>query len=139
MTYATQQNLTDRFGATELIQLTDRANTGLIDVTVLNQALADADSQIDGFLAGRYALPLASMPKILVQTACDLARYNLYKDAVTELVQKRHDDAIKFLTLVGQGKISLGLDVALQLPPATGGPVNTPATRIFNKTNLADY
>src|SRR5574341_1516172 len=105
MGYAVKQDMIDRFGDVELKQLTDR--TGAIDTiddTVLGKALADADAEINGYLAGRYTLPLASTPLILVGMACDIARFRLYKPQATEEVRQRYEDAIKYLTKVAEGK-----------------------------------
>lgn len=111
MTYATQQNLIDRFGEDELIQLTDRGNLGVIDATVVSRALADADARINGYLAVRYSLPLsAPLPTELERLACDIARYALYEDRVTEIVEKRYQDAIALLRDVSAGRAELGLD-----------------------------
>ena len=60
MSYAAQSDLTDRFSAAELAQLTDRVNGTVIDTTVLGRALSDADAEIDSYLATRYALPTSS-------------------------------------------------------------------------------
>lgn len=109
MTYATLSDLIDRFGAEELTQLTDRDGVGDLGQAVIDQALADAGAVIDGYLAGRYTLPLTPVPAILVGYACDLARERLYKDAATETVIRRADDARRFLALVGQGKLFLGV------------------------------
>lgn len=109
MPYAVLADLTARFGAEELIQLTDRAGLGEVDESVIGQALVDAEAVIDGYLAGRYTLPLVSVPPILVGYACDLARVRLYKDAAPETVQKRADDAVKFLAMVGRGWLTLGV------------------------------
>ena len=109
MPYCTQQNLIDRYGEDELIQLTDRTGTGLIDATVIAAAIADAGALLDGYLAGRYALPLASTPPILTNLACDLARYQLYDDATTPVVQANRDSAIRYLEQVATGKIPLVL------------------------------
>lgn len=110
MTYATQQNLIDRFGEDELIQLTDRASTGDIDATVISRALGDADATINGYLAARYTLPLeAPLPEILERLACDIARYALFDDQVTEIVEKRYKDAIALLRDVSAGRAELGL------------------------------
>ncbi len=64
MGYATKQNLIDRFGAEELIQLTDRATppAGVINDTGLNQALADAHAGADGYLGPRQTPPLPAGP-----------------------------------------------------------------------------
>ncbi len=108
MPYAVLSDLVARFGETELIQLTDRVGDGIVDAAVVDQALADAGAVIDGYLAGRYLLPLASVPPILVSYACDLARSRMYHDAVPEVVAKRADEAVKFLAMLSQGKINLG-------------------------------
>ncbi len=133
MTYAIKQNLIDRYGSEELLQLTDRANTGLIDDTVIARALADADAEINGYLATHYTLPLAPVPAALEKLACDIARYRLYEDRVTEIVEKRYDDAIKFLQGVASGKVSLGIDAANAQPVATGGPSFSAGDRVFTK------
>ncbi|MEW6252381.1 MAG: DUF1320 domain-containing protein [Pseudomonadota bacterium] len=109
MPYATLANLIERFGELELTQLTDAASPGLIDEAVVARALADAEAVVDGHLGGRYTLPLATVPPVLVGAVCDLARARLYKDALPEVVAKRADEAMKYLTLLGQGKITLGM------------------------------
>lgn len=111
MPYCTRQNLIDRFGEQELIQLTDRDNLGVISDAVLNQAISDADAEINGYLTA-YTLPLATVPANLVRIACDVTRYYLYDDAVTEQVKTRYDSAIKYLVQVARGLISLGPDTA---------------------------
>lgn len=111
MTYASQQNLIDRFGEDELIQLTDRQSLGVIDATVINRALADADALINGYLVGRYTLPLATpVPNVLERLACDIARYSLYEFKPTETVEIRYRDALELLRDVSKGRAELGLD-----------------------------
>jgi phage gp36-like protein len=110
MTYASQQTLIDRFGEDELIQLTDRANLGAIDATVVARALADADAEINGYLSTRYTLPLSPVPAVLEKLACDIARYQLFENAVTEIVKERYENAIRFLKDVAAGKVTLGVD-----------------------------
>jgi phage gp36-like protein len=111
VSYCTQQDMIDRLGAAELIQLTDRAGAAdVIDTTVLGKAIGDAGDTINGYLAGRYSLPLAGTPPVLVRIACDLAHYYLYGvNVVPDVVQKRYDADIKFLTLLSKGEITLGL------------------------------
>lgn len=125
MTYATQQDLIDRFGSQELIELTDRASTGAIDATVITRALNDADAEINGYLAGRYSLPLATTPPALSRMACDIARYRLYEDRATEAVTQRYKDAVRFLDGIAKGLVSLGLNAAGTAPEAASGGVKT--------------
>ncbi len=123
MPYCTAQHLTDRFGATELIQLTDRALTGSIDFAVLDQAIADADAEINGYLTA-YPLPLAVVPANLIALACDITRYRLCDDQLIEVIVKRYERAIRYLEQVAAGKVSLGADATGQKPPEpAAGPV----------------
>ncbi|ABE45643.1 gp436 family protein [Polaromonas sp. JS666] len=140
MSYAVKQDMIDRFAQSELIQLTDRTGSAIaVDDAVLAQALLDADAEIDGYLMGRYALPLASVPRILIGACCDVARYRLYDDRATEQVTKRYDDAIKFLKLVADGKVSLGINVANQVTPEAGGASSFGNDRVFTADSLGDY
>ena len=133
MTYATQQNLIDRFGTTELAQLTDRTAGTTIDATVVAKALTDADAEINGYLATRYTLPLSPVPTIIERLACDIARYFLFEDRVTEQVKARYDAAIKFLTNVSKGVITLGVDAASAAPAESGGAQVTAGDRVFTR------
>lgn len=133
MTYATQQNMIDRFGQPELIELTDRASLGSIDTTVLNGALTDADGEVNGYLATRYTLPLAPVPVVLTRLACDIARYFLYEDRATEAVRTRYQDAIKFLRGVSDGTITLGVDATNGAPAESGGAQFDAGPRVFTR------
>ncbi|WP_024302226.1 gp436 family protein [Pseudogulbenkiania sp. MAI-1] len=108
--YATRDDMVKRFGEKEVIALTDRDYTGQIDDTVLSEALADAGVEIDGYIGGRYPLPLAQPPKILTGYACDIARYRLCGSStqLTEDIRDRYRDAVKFLELAANGKVTLG-------------------------------
>ncbi len=140
MPYATQADLTDRFSTVELTQLTDRDNTvNAIDATVLERALLDADAEIDARLQARYALPLASVPQVLVNIACDIARYRLYDDRATDQVTRRYEDAIRLLDKIGKGEVNLGLTAALQPTGVAGGPSYTEPARTFSADKLRDY
>lgn len=107
MTYATQADMVTRFGETELAQRTDRENGLVIDVDVLNRALDDADGEINGYLAKRYALPLASVPIVLTRLAADVARYHLYDDGATQVVRQRYEDAVSLLKRMSSGDVQL--------------------------------
>lgn len=138
MSYATHQNMIDRFGVDEVVQLTDRANTGALDAQVLDQALSDADDTINGYLSGRYTLPFASVPKVLTRLACDIARYLLYRDQASDRVKDGFDAAIAFLKSVAAGTVQLGLDAANAVP-SVGAPVVSGPDRQFTNETLKDF
>lgn len=115
MSYATIVELGARIGADELLALTDRERTGLVDEAVAQRALDDADAEIDTYLGARYTLPLAAVPVLLSRLACDVARYRLWSaDASTE-VRARYDDALRLLARLADGSVALAVQ-----PPAAG-------------------
>lgn len=112
MGYATKSDLITRFGDDELTQLTDRVGAGAADAAAVARALTDAEAEIDGYLAARYRLPLASVPPLLTRLACDLARYRLWSDLASEEVRRRYEDARRLLESLASGRVTLGV-----LPP----------------------
>lgn len=109
MPYVTQQQLIDRFGLAELIQLTDRdGSAGGIVTAVLDGAIADASAEADAYVGVRYELPMSIVPEALVRVVSDMVRYRLYDEAAPEQVRKRYEDAVKFLQALAKGVISIG-------------------------------
>lgn len=141
MPYATKQNMIDRFGEDEVIALTDRANLGVIDDAVLGGALAEADAEIEPYLAAHHQLPLTTVPKILTVYACDIARYRLCGANVTETdaIRNRYKDAVRFLDNVSAGKIGLGIDAVGVAPAETGGIKAVAPPRVFNANSLSGF
>jgi len=112
MSYLSTTGYIDRYGEDELIQLTDRLGAGTVDAAVFERAAGDAAAEIDGYLAGRHALPLAHVPPLLVRIAGDIVRHRLYADAAPEEVRKRYEDARRLLESIANGRVSLGLPAA---------------------------
>lgn len=110
MTYAIRDDMVRAFGEKECIALSDRDYTGAISDDVLNGGLMRASARIDSYLSGRYPLPWADTPGVLVGTCCDIARYELTgaDTQVTEEIRKRYEDAIRYLEGVASGRITLG-------------------------------
>ena len=107
MSYATQQDLIDRFSEDELRQVADVTGAGDIDPVVVARALADADAEIDAALIGRYQLPLVNVPLLLTRIAADLARESLYTDKPPETVAERAKRARDLLLSIGRGTLRL--------------------------------
>ncbi|MEX2450914.1 MAG: DUF1320 domain-containing protein [Rhodospirillales bacterium] len=140
MTYASQQNLIDRFGERELIQLTDRAEppTGAINSAVVGQALADADDLINSYVRKRYELPFATTPPALVRTAGDIARFYLHDERMVETVKENYEKALAFLKDIAAGRAEL--DVAGKEPaPVTDKAEVTGPARVFSRDKMKGY
>lgn len=120
MTYATQAELVERFGEPMLIDLTDRADppAGAIDASVVADALTDTDAMIDGYLLGRYQLPLASTPALLKDLAKAIAIYKLHGDTVADKIRTDYQDALKTLRDIASGVIRLNV---AGVEPASSG------------------
>ena len=121
MPYATLAGLVARFGEHMLIDLTDRAlpPAGEIDATVVDAALEDTDALIDGHLSMRYALPLATVPRLLGAAAETIAIYKLHAQVVPEKIDKDYRDQLKLLQAIAAGDIRLpGVDGVE--PPTSG-------------------
>jgi phage gp36-like protein len=80
----------------------------------ITDASTEADGVIDGFLARRYPLPLATVPGLVTAWARAITRYLLHKDRITDErsdpIARDYRDALKLLGLVADGKFSLGAE-----------------------------
>ena len=78
MSYATVQDVINRYPNRDLVQLTneDPAATTVNDAPI-TQALADASAEIDGYIEGRFTLPLADPPAVLNRLTTDIAMYRM--------------------------------------------------------------
>ena len=117
--YAAPADIGAQYGAETLLLLTDRDGDGQADPGAAERALADATAEIDGYLAGRYALPLESgRAAALRRTAVDIAVYRLAADATaaTDERRRRYEDAVRFLKGIASGEIRLGTD-GVRTPP----------------------
>lgn len=129
MTYATRQMMIDSYGEQMLVMLTDRAEepTGEIDEVVLGRALAGADARIDGFLKGRYLLPLTETPPLIAEIALAIAIRKLHRHSPNDEIKDAHKEAMSMLDRIGDGRVRL--DVA-GIEPATS---NTSGARITDR------
>ncbi len=131
MTYATQEDLVIAFGEQSIIDLTDRADppTGQIDADVVTRALADATAEMDGYLATQYTVPVTAQPERLRAVCCDLTRYRLCGDRITDEVRARHDDAIVWLRDIAAGRtVLVGANA-----PQGGAPVAQLTTAVLGR------
>ncbi len=96
MAYATVQDMIDRFGESELLQLSDKENTGAINVNRVELALERASSFIDAELGFHGAGEMFDN-KMIVDPCCDIARAFLYDNAMPDVVDERFKKAIEYL------------------------------------------
>lgn len=108
MIYATRATIVAVYGQEFLIDLTP-VDTADADAAV-DQALAQASAEIDGWLSARYSLPLRTQPKTLERPCIDIAAYILANShtRLTVTIEDRYKHAIDFLKALGAGRAGLG-------------------------------
>ncbi len=143
-TYATQADLSDRYGAEELLQLAPMPDGVTLNSAKVARACEDAGDLADGYLRGRHALPLTAIPPLLRRLTAAIARYELHLGGdrqPTEQVTRDRDAAIAFLKDVQAGKADLGIDAQGAEPAeeAAGTILSRPGTATFGDTEFQDY
>lgn len=112
MAYATVADATERYGDDYVTVSSDRDNDGSLDTAAFELALDDASDWIDSYLSGRYALPLAIIPRRLVRVCVDVAIFESSETAgtMTTLKEMRFMRAKEYMEQVATGKLRLTLD-----------------------------
>ncbi|MGU5699485.1 gp436 family protein [Aeromonas allosaccharophila] len=137
--YATKQDLEDRDGSMLYNFALDRSTDTLNDVWI-DEALATADDEINGYLSRRFVLPLPSVPDLLKRQAIVIAFYWLgdRDNQVTDLLQDRYDRAIAKIKEIAAGKVDLGLPTPDMPPEGNVGKVDLVQEneRLFTRNSL---
>jgi phage gp36-like protein len=152
VSYASASDIIARYPNRDLVQLTNEDPTQTsVNTAVLQQALDDGSAEIDGYLEGRFALPLSDPPAVLNRIACDIAMYRLQSLRPlhdVEDARKRYEDAVTLLVRVAKGEVTLGLaadNIAPQqaqgsvVMEAGGDPSGTLPARIFSRGSLRGF
>ncbi|WP_265432823.1 MULTISPECIES: gp436 family protein [Aeromonas] len=137
--YATKQDLEDRDGSMLYNFALDRSTDTLNDVWI-DEALATADDEINGYLSRRFVLPLPSVPDLLKRQAIVIGFYWLgdRDNQVTKLLQERYDRAIAKVKEIAAGKVDLGLPTPDMPPEGAVGKVELVQQneRLFTRDSL---
>jgi phage gp36-like protein len=147
MGYCQYSDLKNVVPETAIQQLTDDVGLGQVNMPVVNESLAFADETIDGYLRGRYSLPLQETPTMLKKIAAILARYDLYtrrpEVEPPAAVSESFESSIKTLKAIQGGTITLGVQgTGASIAPATTGDYTTNKSsedRVFSDTELAKF
>lgn len=111
MDYCTIEDIETHVSTSTLIQLTSDYEQDEVDRVVAEEAIIYSSTLIDGYLRGRYTLPLDARFPLLRIVAIDLSVYRLYsrrmRDDMPEVVEANYKNAIKILQDIQKGAISL--------------------------------
>lgn len=118
----TIDHLIERFDEEEIAQLTDEETREVIDPVKVQRAIADAEGKVESWLnaigvvkrslTGELLyIKSTTVPEALIANTCDVARWYLHKDQITDTVQKRYDEAKDWFKLVMKNPAMLtGID-----------------------------
>jgi phage gp36-like protein len=109
-------------------------------IPIIEEAIGDADGEIDGYLIKRYPVPLSPTPKVINKFSKDIAVYNLFSRAGIDEGEKeknylnRYKAAVRFLENVAKGIIDIGITDSTQ--KANTGFSMTSNTRLFSRNSM---
>ena len=144
MFYCTAEDIEIQLGKEPLIQLTnDNCEQNTIDTVVCEEAILYSSTLIDGYLRGRYNLPLNTQFPLLRVVAMDLSIYRLYSrrimTEIPEVVCNAYKNAIKTLENLQKGIITLETQDNQTLQNGQYRTNKTELDRLFNKGRLSEY
>lgn len=129
-----------------LIQLTDDEGMGAVKQTRIDEAIAQADAEIDSYCGGRYSIPFPSTgsgcPDIVKKLSVDIAVYNLYSRRVEQMPEvraERYKGAIKRLEGISKGTIGLGVDPAPSASTDGRAETNKADDNVFSREKLKGF
>ena len=139
MDYCTSDDIEIQIGKNSLVQLTNDDNTQqTVDSVVVEEALIYSSTLIDGYLRGKYNLPLNTRFPLLRVIAIDICIYRLYSRRIytdmPETISENYKNAIRTLEQLKKGVITLETSESTEVK--TSGEYRTNKTeldRIFNK------
>lgn len=111
MDYCTIDDIETQTSTPTLIQLTSDDGQEEVDRVVAQEAILYSSTLIDGYLRGRYSLPLDTRFPLLRILAIDLSIHRLYtrrmRDEMPEVIENNYKNAISTLKDIQKGVITL--------------------------------
>lgn len=125
--YINADDLAQAMSKAELVQLTnDEPRATEPNDEVIQAAIHYACDLVDGYLRGRYPLPLKSVPTVLPPLCINIARHFLHSRRINradfpKTLETAYNATLKTLEAIRDGKIHIGVDTLdKQLQPEPG-------------------
>lgn len=145
--YCTIDDIEKHTSSPTLIQLSSDDGQEAVNRVVVEEAILYASTLIDGYLRGRYSLPLDTHFPLLRIIAIDLSVYRLYsrrmRNEMPEVIETAYKSAIATLRDIQKGVISLQSENdTLETSAFSPDEYRTNKTildRLFGKNRLDEY
>lgn len=114
MRYCTRADIGNAIPEMTLIQLSNDDPAAMeANESVIDDSVRQAEELVDGYLRGRYTLPLDPVPTVLRDAVVYLARHWLYQrrpeGALPDSIKDNRKDTIKLLESIRDGVVTLGM------------------------------
>ena len=147
MTYCTIGDIEKQTSSPTLIQLTSDNGQEVVNRVIVDEAILYASTLIDGYLRGRYSLPLDTHFPLLRIIAIDLSIYRLYArrmyNDIPEVIASAYKNAIATLRDIQKGVIALQSEndtiESSAFSPDEHRTNKTIYDRLFGKERLSEY
>ncbi|KRP97480.1 Mu-like prophage FluMu protein gp36 [Pseudomonas lactis] len=121
MRYCTRADIGNAIPEITLIQLSnDDPAAQQPNENVIGDGVRQAEELVDGYLRGRYNLPLDPVPTVLRDAVVYLARHWLYQrrpeGSMPDPVKDSRKDTIKLLESIRDGVVTLGMPTGQATP-----------------------
>ena len=147
MEYCTIEDIETQTSTPTLIQLTSDDGQEAVNRVVALEAVLYSSTLIDGYLRGRYSLPLNTHFPLLRILAIDISIYRLYarrmRNEMPEVIETAYKNAISTLRDIQKGVISLQAENDL-LETSSFNPDEYRTNKnildkLFGKQRLSEY
>jgi phage gp36-like protein len=107
--YCSVKDIEDYLSPSVAAQLSNDTNSNVVNKTLIQQYIDNATDFINGYLRGRYELPLQNTHSILNELCRRLVKYNLYdrRSKLDENLKELYNDAKLILKDIQGGKHTL--------------------------------
>ena len=144
--YCTSQDIEKQITTPTLIQLTSDNSQDAVDEIVTFEAILYSSTLIDGYLRGKYSLPLDTQFPLLRIIAIDLSIYRLYSRRLQadmpDSILEQYKEAIKTLEKIQKGTIALEVQTETstnQIQSKEYLSSKGSNDRLFNREVMSEY
>jgi phage gp36-like protein len=140
MGYCSQNDILKMISQEEMAELTAEAGD-LPDTQVVEEAIAEADSEIEAYIGSRYMVPLSPVPPRIKALSVDMAIYHLYsrRSVIPPVRREKYEAAVAFLKEVASGLAVLEGQSGVVSESSGDVAGFSSACRIFSRDSQKDW